>query len=386
MVKAIKAASSQAIPRVFNPMEVLQHKSCFLFGARQTGKTMLIRQTLPNYKVYNLLDNDLFIRLANSPSLIREQLQAEDSIIIIDEIQKLPQLLNEVHLMIEEFGIHFLLTGSSARSLRRKGVNMLGGRARSRVLHPFIRTELKQRFELDRALHIGLIPSIYLSDAPMEDLKAYAGDYLKEEIAAEALVRNIGAFSRFLEIAALCHGQMINFTQVSSDAQVPVSTVREYYQILIDTLIAYELPAYKETRKRKAISMSKYYLFDIGIARYLQGRKELSPRTPEYGDAFESYIFQEIKAYCSYRLIDDLHYWRSKSNFEVDFIIDKKIAVEVKAKRIVGTRDLKGLKALMEEDMMEQYIVVSMEAEPRTVDGIEILPWQVFLDHLWQED
>ncbi|MCY3837096.1 MAG: ATP-binding protein, partial [Gammaproteobacteria bacterium] len=217
------------IPRYLNVRDILDRRSCLLFGPRQTGKSTLIRQQLDGLPVYNLLDQGLFLRLSRNPTLIREALTPASSAIVIDEIQRMPELLNEVHLMIEEHGIRFFLTGSSTRSLRRLGVNLLGGRIRSRRLHPFVRTELGTRFELRRALEYGLLPPIYFSDAPEEDLAAYAGDYLKEEVAAEALVRNVGAFSRFLEVAALAHGEMINFTNMASDAQVPVSTVREYY-------------------------------------------------------------------------------------------------------------------------------------------------------------
>ena len=370
------------IPRYLNVREILDRRSCLLFGPRQTGKSTLIRQQLDGLPVYNLLDQGLFLRLSRNPTLIREALTPESSAIVIDEIQRMPELLNEVHLMIEEHGIRFFLTGSSARSLRRRGVNLLGGRIRSRRLHPFVRTELGTRFELRRALEYGLLPPIYFSDAPEEDLAAYAGDYLKEEVAAEALVRNVGAFSRFLEVAALAHGEMINFTSMANDAQVPVSTVREYYEILKDTLIAHEVPAFAETSKRKAISTAKYYLFDIGLARHLQGRSGLPPGTFEYGSAFESFVFQEIKAFCDYHRLDTPRYWRSKSNIEVDFLVGN-IAVEVKAKRVVGKRDMRGLVALRDEGLFEGYIVVCMEPEPRTVDGIRIMPWANFLDELW---
>ena len=370
------------IPRYLNVREILDQRSCLLFGPRQTGKSTLIRQQLDGLPVYNLLDQGLFLRLSRNPTLIREALTPESSAIVIDEIQRMPELLNEVHLMIEEHGIRFFLTGSSARSLRRRGVNLLGGRIRSRRLHPFVRTELGTRFELRRALEYGLLPPIYFSDAPEEDLAAYAGDYLKEEVAAEALVRNVGAFSRFLEVAALAHGEMINFTSMANDAQVPVSTVREYYEILKDTLIAHEVPAFAETSKRKAISTAKYYLFDIGLARHLQGRSGLPPGTFEYGSAFESFVFQEIKAFCDYHRLDTPRYWRSKSNIEVDFLVGN-IAVEVKAKRVVGKRDMRGLVALRDEGLFEGYIVVCMEPEPRTVDGIRIMPWANFLDELW---
>ena len=372
----------ETIPRYLRLRDIVARRSCFLFGPRQTGKSTLVRQQLDGMPVYNLLDRDLYLRLSRNPALIRQTLTAETEVVVIDEIQMMPELLNEVHLMIEEHGIRFLLTGSSARSLRRKGVNLLGGRARSRTLHPFVRQELGDRFELHRALDTGLVPSIYFSDAPAEDLAAYTGDYLREQIAAAAVVRNVGAFSRFLEVAALAHGDMINFTSMASDAQVPVSTVREYYGILKDTLIAHQVPAFTETSKRKAISTAKYYLFDVGVARCLQGRRGLAPGTPEYGGAFESFIFQEIKAYCDYHLLDTPRYWRSRSQFEVDFVVGG-LAAEVKAKRTVGARDLRGIRALREEGLFERYIVVSMEAMPREVDGIRILPWSVFLDELW---
>ena len=370
------------IDRRLNVRDILERRSCFLFGPRQTGKSTLVRQQLGDFPTFNLLDQDLFVRLSRNPGLVRETLAADATVAVIDEIQKMPALLNEVQLMIEERGVRFLLTGSSARSLRRKGVNLLGGRARSRALHPFVRAELGEQFNLARALEYGLLPSIHFSDAPREDLAAYAGDYLKEEVAAEAIVRNIGAFSRFLEVAALAHGEMINFSNLASDAQVPVSTVREYYAILKDTFIAHEVPAFSGTSKRKAIGTAKYYLFDIGLARHLQGRRGLAPGTPEYGSAFESYIFQEIKAFCDYHLLDGPRYWRSKSGFEVDFLFED-VAVEVKAKRVVGARDLRGLKALREENLFTHHLLVCMEPMPRLLDGIRVLPWEAFLDSLW---
>ena len=370
------------IPRFFDAPAVLTQRSCFLFGPRQTGKSTLVRQQLAGLPTYNLLDQALFVRLSREPGLIREALTPETDVVVIDEIQRLPALLNEVHLMIEEHGVRFFLTGSSARGLRRRGVNLLGGRAWSRTLHPFVRRELGCRFRLSRALEFGLLPSVYFSAAPAEDLAAYAGDYLREEVASEALVRNIGAFSRFLEVAGLAHGEMINFASLASDSQVPASTVREYYAILKDTLIAHEVPAFAATVKRKAVATAKYYLFDIGLARHLQGRQGLAPRTPEYGSAFESYLFQEIKAFCDYHRLKTPCYWRSKSNFEVDFVFEN-VAVESKAKAVVGQRDLRGLLALKEEGLLRHYLLVCMEREPRTVDGIRILPWELFLDELW---
>ncbi len=371
------------IPRHLQIENVLSSKSCFLFGPRQTGKSTLIREQLAGCTVYDLLDQSLFLRLSRNPALIREALTPESSLIVIDEIQKLPELLNEVHLMIEQHGVRFLLTGSSARSLRRKGINLLGGRARSRVLHPLVRQELGAQFDLNRALEYGLLPSIYFSDNPDEDLAAYAGDYLKEEVAAEAVVRNVGAFSRFLATAALEHGRMVNFAHVANDAQVPASTVRAYYDILKDTFLAREVPAVTETRKRKAISTSKYYLFDIGLVRHLQGRRGLAPGTPEYGESFESLIYQELAAYCNYNQLDPPSYWRSKSGYEVDFVLPG-LAVEVKAKLNVGIRDMRGLMALREEGITRRHLLICMEPIQRVINGIEVFPWECFLDELWQ--
>ena len=229
----------------------------------------------------------------------------------------------------------------------------------------------------------GLLPAIYFSDSPREDLRAYVGTYLKEEIAAEALTRSVPAFSRFLEVAALSHGTMLNFTTVASDAQVPVSTVREYFHILEDTLLARTVPAWTKSRTRKAISTAKHYFFDIGVVRHLQHRSGLARRSPEFGEAFESFIFHELSTFIDYTEPMPLAYWRSTSNFEVDFVLADTTAIEVKAKEPVGERDLRGLRALKEEALLKHYIVVSLEPRPRTVDGIRILPWQDFLEQLW---
>lgn len=374
------------IDRELKLLNLLQNKSYFLLGPRQTGKSFLIRKSLGDYRYYDLLKTDVFLKLSRSPHRIREEILESDKIVIIDEIQKLPSLLDEVHSLIEEKGIHFLLTGSSARKLKRKGTNLLGGRARTKHLHPLIYRELTDQFDLVKALDIGLIPSIYLSDSPHEDLESYVGTYLKEEIAAEALVRNIPAFSRFLSVAGLSNGSIINYSNIASDAEVPKSTVQEYFQILRDTLIGRDLPAWKKSKKRKAFSTSKFYLFDIGVARFLQNRKGLTVRTPEFGESFETYLYHELNAYCSYTGNGELSYWRSTSGFEVDFILNGKTAIEAKGKSNVTSRDCKGLRALQEEKMHKDYMIVSLENTPREVDGIKILPWTEFLCRLWEGD
>jgi predicted AAA+ superfamily ATPase len=371
------------ISRNFDLLSAVRKKSCFLFGPRQTGKTWLIRHVLRTRRIYNLLDSETYLKLSRNPKRIQEECTIRDRIVVIDEIQKLPSLLDEVHLLIEERGIHFLLTGSSARKLRRGGVNLLGGRAHVAHLHPLSISELNDHFDLSRALNLGLLPSIYFSKTPDEDLGAYVGTYLKEEVAYEGLTRNIPAFSRFLEVAALCNSQLINYAKIANDAQVARSTVQEYFQILKDTLLAYEIPAWKRSRKRKPISTSKYYFFDSGVVRFLQNRGRINPRSPEYGEAFETYLCHEIKAFLDYRRAGPLAYWRSTSGYEVDFILADRTAVEVKASQNVSSRDLNGLKALREEKGLEQYVLVCFENSPRLVEGIHVLPWKLFLKNLW---
>jgi predicted AAA+ superfamily ATPase len=376
-------ASAGYIPRTLDLAKLARRKSLFLFGPRQTGKTALVRHALPQARVYDLLDADVFLTLSRRPTQLGEELGPSDRLVVVDEIQKLPVLLDEVHRLIEQRQVRFVLTGSSARKLRRGGVNLLGGRAPSWTLHPFIYRELGSAFDLTRALDRGLLPAIYFSDSPREDLRAYVGTYLKEEIAAEALTRSVPAFSRFLEVAALSHGTMLNFTTVASDAQVPVSTVREYFHILEDTLLARTVPAWTKSRRRKAISTAKHYFFDVGVVRQLQHRSGLARRSPEFGEAFESFIFHELSSFIDYTEPMPLAYWRSTSNFEVDFVLADATAIEVKGKEPVGERDLRGLRALKEEGLLKHYLVVSLERRPRTVDGIRVLPWQDFLEQLW---
>jgi predicted AAA+ superfamily ATPase len=373
------------VPRVLDLENLLQHKSHFLFGPRQTGKTSLVRHTLKGAQIYNLLESDTFLSLSREPQRLRQEVKDPSRVVVIDEIQKLPGLLDEVQWLIEERGIRFLLTGSSARTLRRGGVNLLGGRARSRTLHPLVSPELGE-VDLTRALAFGTMPSIYFSDNPREDLRSYTGDYLREEIAHEGLTRRIPAFSRFLEVAALCNGKMLNFSEIASDAQVPRTTVHEYFAILKDTLIGYELEAWGRTKSRKPIVTSKLYFFDVGVARSLQGRGALDEKSADFGEAFEAWLFHELLSWVHYHGDGDLKYWRTTSGFEVDFVLNERVGIEVKSTRRVAQRDLKGLKALQEETGIRAAIVVSCEPRPREVDGIEILPWEQFLERLWSNE
>lgn len=370
------------IERITDLPGLLEKKSHFLLGPRQAGKTFLIRHSMKEARVYDLLDTSIFLALSQNPGRIAEELTPKDRVVVIDEIQRLPVLLNEVHRLIEERGIRFLLTGSSARKLRRGGVNLLGGRARTKHLHPLTYRELGSHFDLARAVENGLLPSIYFSDDPSADLQAYAGAYLQEEIVAEGLSRNILAFSRFLRVAALCNATIVNFTNVANDAQVPRTTVYEYFEILKDTLILHELPAWRKSKKRKPLVSSKYYFFDVGVAGALQGR-EFRKGTPEFGEAFETYLMHELVCYRDYVSGEPVSYWRSTSGFEVDFIIGDHTAVEVKAKENISPNDVKSLRAIAEEKKLKRYLCVSLEPRARKFGGITVLPFHEFLDSLW---
>ena len=370
------------VPRVLDLPGLLAKRSHFLLGPRQTGKTSLFQHSLKEARTYDLLDTSVYLALSQNPGRIAQELGPHDRVVVIDEVQRLPELLNEVHRLIETRGVRFLLTGSSARKLRRGGVNLLGGRARTKYLHPLTCKELGNQFNLNSAIERGLLASIYFSDDPQADLKAYAGLYLQQEIIAEGATRNVPAFSRFLKVAAFCNGTIVNFTNVANDAQVARTTVYEYFDILKDTLVLYELPPWRKTKKRKPIASSKYYFFDVGVVSVLQGRR-FRVGTPEFGQAFETYFMHELMSYSDYVSGDALSYWRSTSGFEVDFIVGDHTAVEIKAKENVSMQDLKSLRALAEEKKQKHYLCVSLDARPRKVEGLMILPYREFLDRLW---
>ncbi len=373
------------VERTLDLSALIRKRSHFLFGPRQTGKSFLVRHTLGGARVYDLLDHATYLALGQRPGRIAEEVAPGERVVVIDEIQRLPELLNEVHRLIEGRGIRFLLTGSSARKLRRGGVNLLGGRARTRFLHPLTSRELGSRFDLRRAVGRGTLPSIYFSDDPQADLEAYAATYLQQEIIAEGATRSIPAFNRFLRVAAHSNGTIVNFTNVANDAQVPRTTVYEYFEILKDTLVLHELPAWRRSTKRKPLASSKFYFFDVGVTAALQGR-QLRPRTPEFGAGIETYLMHELVAYRDYVSGEPLSYWRSTSGFEVDFILGDHTAVEVKAKESVAPQDVKSLLALTEERKLKRYLCVSLEPRRRRVGEVTCLPVQEFLDALWNRE
>jgi predicted AAA+ superfamily ATPase len=369
------------VDRQLDISALLDKRSLFLLGPRQTGKTSLIHHILPDTLFYDLLDSSNYLAFSRNPGRLAEEIGSSVKRVVIDEIQRIPSLLNEVQRLIETRNVNFLLTGSSARKLRRGGINLLGGRARVKYLHPLTYRELGDNFNLNHAMQRGLLPSVYFSDDPRADLESYAGLYLQQEIMAEGATRNIPAFSRFLKIAAHSNGGIVNFTNIASDAQVARTTVYEYYEILKDTLILRELPPWRKTVKRKPLASSKYYFFDVGVVSALQGRPFL-PGTPEFGEAFETFIMHELSCFSDYVSGEPLSFWRSTSGFEVDFIIGDHTAVEVKAKENVSTQDIKSLRALREEKQLKRFICVCLEKRSREVDGIKILPYAEFLTAL----
>ncbi len=379
---ATQASIEPWISRFPDLPTLLAKRSHFLLGPRQTGKTAHLRRTLGEVRIYDLLDSATYLTLSQHPERMAEELGPKDRVVVIDEIQRLPVLLNEVHRLIEGQGIRFLLTGSSARKLRRGGVNLLGGRARIQYLHPLTSAELGPGFDLARAAARGLLPAIYFSDDPQADLQAYAGLYLQQEVVAEGATRNVPAFGRFLKVAAHCNGTIVNFTNVASDAQVARTTVYEYFEILKDTLLLHEVPAWRKTVKRKPLASSKYYFFDVGVVGCLQGRA-FRPATPEFGEALETVLLHELVSYRDYVSGDSVAYWRSTSGFEVDFILGDHTAVEVKAKASVSPQDLKSLRALAEEQRLKRYLCVSLEPRTRRIGDLTVLPCQAFLAALW---
>lgn len=368
--------------RTLNLKKTLAKKSAFLLGPRATGKSWLIRHDMSEAQIFNLLDSAVYDRFIRRPAAFTEEISSQ--LVVVDEIQKIPRLLDEVHRMIEEKGIRFLLTGSSARKLKRGGANLLAGRARMLQLFPLTSNELTD-FDLLKYCRYGGLPLIYLSDDPWQELKEYVHLYMKEEIVAEALVRRVDHFARFLDVIGQLSGQELNYQNIANDAGVPPRTVANFIEVLKDTLLAFELEPYRKTKKRKAISKSKLFLFDVGVANYLSGRKEILFRSESFGKAFEHFIIQEIRAYLNYHQKDEkMCYWRSVGgSFEVDCIIGDEIAIEIKASENFQVKMLTSLIELRKENKIKNFFLISRDPVFRVIDGIQIIPYQQFLDKLW---
>lgn len=356
-------------------------RSNLLLGPRRVGKSTLIRHLEQPFQLIDLLKTDVFFEYRSRPALLREQFAKTAELIVIDEVQKIPELLSEVHWLIENSGNRFLLTGSSARKLRRSGGTNLAGRLKTVHLHPLTYAEIPGFDLLDR-LQYGSLPPIVLGNDPWGDLKDYCGEYLKEEILAEGLVRNIPAFSRFLELSALSNSEQLSYAAIARDSGVSAKTVAEYFQILVDTLLGHFLEPYTRTVKRRSVMTAKFYYFDTGVPNILL-RRRLSEKTGEFGKAFEHFLVLETIAAQSYgKALERLNYWRSSNGYEVDLLLNEEIAVEFKSGPI-HLSHTKGIMALAEELPLKGRWIVGREARPRTLaNGVEVLPWQEYLRRL----
>ena len=374
------------IERIFNITNYLEDGSVFLFGARQTGKSTFLEQTLKNAVFFDLLDSNLRLKLQRDPSLLYDTLQDKPTgtIIVIDEIPEIPELLNEVHRLIQKKGLRFVLTGSSPRKLKRKGHNTLGGRAAPCFFFPFVSAELHD-IDLDKALLYGLLPPHYLAKNPRRLLSGYIDIYLKEEIKEEALSRNIAVFQRFMQAAALTSSEIVNYTNIANDCNVSAKTIKEYFSILEDTLIGYMLPAYTKTNKRKVTQAPKFYFFDVGVYNYLLQRTSLPPETPEYGHSFEHFVMQELRAYVNYFQKDEtLSYWHTYNNKEIDVVVGQaKIGIEIKSTAEIQPKHLSNFKDYHDEFPDSRCIIVSRDKLTRRNGNIEIMYVFDFLKQLW---
>jgi len=373
-------------------MKLPDKQSAFLWGARKTGKSTYLREKFSDSIVYDFLKTDVFFELSKNPSLLRERLLAKEAAelkkpIILDEVQKVPQLLDEVHWLIENKGLRFVLCGSSARKLKKGHANLLGGRAWRYELFPFVSHEIG-KVDLLHVLNHGLIPHHYLQNDEncKKSLAAYVQNYLREEVFAEGLTRNIPAFSRFFDAFGYSHGEMANYCNIARECGVDSKTVKEYYQILIDTLLAIRVEPYKKRQSRQVITKaSKYYLFDVGVAGFLTKRHIAEQKGAEFGKAFEHFLLMEIVAYRSYTGKDfSINFWRTKSGLEVDFVLGKgEAAIEIKGSGHIDKKDIYGLNAFTEAFSPKKSVLVCNEKEKRMHGKIIVVPWEIFLHELW---
>ena len=364
-------------------------QSFFLWGPRLVGKSSLLRETYSSAFYLDLLRSDEFMRFSERPAALRESVSHQHtSLVVIDEVQKVPMLLDEVHWLIENRNTVFVLCGSSARKVRRGHANLLGGRALRYELHGLTAQELGEFFELTRYLNVGNLPLHYLSDNPRAALDAYVGDYLQQEIAAEALVRNLPPFIDFLRAAAIADTETVDYKKIGSECAVTSATARNYYDILVDTLLGFFLPAYVRREKRRVIHSPKFYFSNVGVVNHLAKRRQLEPRSELFGKAFENWLINEVRAcnsYCANHW--DLSFWRLSTGGEVDLLInDCEFAIEFKSSERITNQHLKGLRLLKDEfPKVKRSILVSLENLPRkTEDGIEIIPAAQFIEMLWK--
>jgi uncharacterized protein len=375
----------------------LNKYSCFLWGPRRTGKSFLLQQLFPNAPLVDLLQTETFFDYSTRPSLLRERFghataDASSSPILIDEIQKCPPLLDEVHWLIENRGAKFLLTGSSARKLRQVHANLLAGRALRREIRPLCIHEINsEKISLERAAVTGMLPAHFESEDYKDLLRSYIADYLKEEIAQEARVTNLPMFSDFLRIAAITSGDLLNYTNISREVGVSTKGIRSYFQILEDTLLGFRIQPFRKRANRRLVETEKFFLFDIGVSNFLAKRAP-SFGTPEFGKSFEHLMLMELLAFKSYQEPDlDITFWRTSNKQEVDFILgDSEVAIEVKSAHKINDAELKHLSVYAEEVSVKRRLVVCGEPMKRVVKDkfgtIEIYPWSLFVQELWGKE
>lgn len=367
--------------------------SILLFGPRGVGKSTWIQQHFGGAVLYDLLDSGEALRLERRPELLYNELQhlERGSWAVIDEVQKVPALMDEVHRLIEKKGIKFVLCGSSARKLKRMGANLLAGRAIVTQMFPLVFAELKEDFDPERALTHGSLPMSITGDDPDGYLASYAETYLNGEIRAEALTRNVGAFSRFLEVAARQNGQVTNVSNISREAAVGRTTVQNYFDILVDTLIGYWVPAWKLKQATKQVSHSKFFLFDAGVARTLTGRLPYPPTPEELGPLLETAVFSEVRSYLAYRKLRyKFCFWRNYDGAEVDLLCETKngfVAIEIKAAQEWQRKFNRGLRLVREALSPAEVKTygVYRGARQAMFDDTEVLPVMSFFDMLWQD-
>ncbi|MBW1675369.1 MAG: ATP-binding protein [Deltaproteobacteria bacterium] len=380
----------EKIKRILN-IDLPPRQSAFLWGPRKTGKSSYLKARFRYSLVYDFLQTDLFLEFSKKPSLLRERLLAKDDDVlnypvILDEVQKIPQILDEVHWLIENKGLRFILCGSSARKLKRGKANLLEGRAWRYEMFPLVTAEL-ENLNLLRVLNRGMIPDHYLKESYKKALRAYTQDYLKEEVFHEGLTRNIPAFSRFFDAMGYSHGELTNYSNIARECGVDSKTVKEYYQILVDTLLGTMVEPFKRRQNRQVITRAaKFYLFDVGVAGAITKRHLEEEKGELFRKAFEHFIFMEIAAHNSYNELDyEINFWRTKSGLEVDFVLGRgEVAIEVKGATRVEKRDLRPLNAFIEECSPRKALVLCNEREERVHGRIRIMPYRNFLRALWE--
>jgi len=364
-------------PRLLKPPP---KQSFFLFGPRGVGKTAWVHEQFPDALFFDLLDSPTYTRLLAAPERLGEQIpEGYKSWVVVDEIQRVPELLNEVHRLIESRRLRFVLTGSSARKLRHRGVNLLAGRALTRHLHPLTASELGPDFDLKRALRWGCLPLASTSETPQDYLNSYAATYLREEVQQEGFARNIGAFSRFLEAASFSQGNLLNMAAVSRECAVSAKVVEDYFSILEDLLIAVRLPVFTKRAKRRMIAHPKFYYFDAGVFQAIRPRGPLDAPEQIHGAALETLFLQQVRAFNDYAALGyQLYYWRTAAGDEVDFVLygERGLrAFEVKMARNIRPDDLRTLQHFR-ADFPQAKIYLLYLGERRWHDrGIEILPF-----------